>query len=95
MLRDRLRWLVTAGAGLKALLAAGLAHSLKGAAAMGEPGQAGGGSSTGQLRAPLEELLTPFPAHVLVSTGQFVIVLLWRGWGGGGLERAWPGRRGQ
>lgn len=67
VLRDRLRWLVTAGAGLKALLTSALAHSLRAAADMGEVGQAAGGTTVGQLRAPEEELLTPFPQHVLVS----------------------------
>jgi hypothetical protein len=105
VLHDRLRWLVTAGAGLRALTAAALAHALSAAAAMGQPGEAAGGSAAaldtaagaggsgqggsseggsseggsseggsssggvggGLKRAPLEELLEPFPAHVLVS----------------------------
>jgi hypothetical protein len=67
VLRDRLKWLVTSGAGLKALLAAGLAHALAAAAASGQPGEAPGGTTAGLVRAPVEELLSPFPAHVLVS----------------------------
>jgi hypothetical protein len=67
VLRDRLRWLVASGAGLKALLTSALAHSLRAAADMGEEGHAAGGTTAGQLRAPMEELLTPFPQHVLVS----------------------------
>jgi hypothetical protein len=67
VLRDRLKWLVTSGAGLKALLAAGLAHALAAAAASGQPGEAAGGTTAGLMRAPVEELLSPFPTHVLVS----------------------------
>lgn len=65
VLRDRLKWLVTAGAGFKALLTSALAHGLRAAADMGEVGHAAGGTTAGASRAPEEELLTPFPAHVL------------------------------
>jgi hypothetical protein len=66
VLRDRLKWLVTAGAGLKALLTSALAHGLRAAADMGEVGHAAGGTTAGASRASEEELLTPFPSHVLV-----------------------------
>jgi hypothetical protein len=58
-----------AGAGLKGTAAAALGHALVAAAAEGQPGQAAGGTAAagGSLRAPREELLEPFPAHMLVS----------------------------
>jgi hypothetical protein len=69
VLRDKLGWLMQAGAGLKGTAAAALGHALVAAAAEGQPGQAAGGTAAdgASLRAPREELLEPFPAHVLVS----------------------------
>jgi hypothetical protein len=77
VLRDKLGWLMQAGAGLKGTAAAALGHALRAAAAEGQPGQAPGGTAAAAaagvaggdvaLRAPGEELLEPFPAHVLVS----------------------------
>jgi hypothetical protein len=68
VLRDKLGWLMQAGAGLKGTAAAALGHALVAAAAEGQPGQAAGGTAAegASLRAPREELLEPFPAHVLV-----------------------------
>lgn len=57
---------MVASAGIKPLLTSALAHGLRAAADMGEVGHAAGGTSAGKSRAPEEELLTPFPVHVLV-----------------------------
>ncbi|WIA31715.1 hypothetical protein OEZ86_002591 [Tetradesmus obliquus] len=71
VLRDKLGWLMQAGAGLKGTAAAALGHALRAAAAEGQRGQAPGGTAAAAaaagvgLRAPGEELLEPFPAHVL------------------------------
>jgi hypothetical protein len=96
VLRVRLQWLMQAGGGIKATVAAAMAHVLRAAAAEGGPGEAAGGTATaagaayfaeannaaqvnkdddddddedafyGIVRAPREELLEPFPKHVLV-----------------------------
>jgi hypothetical protein len=68
VLRDKLGWLMQAGAGLKGTAVAALGHALVAVAAEGQPGQAAGGTAAGGsgLRAAREELLEPFPAHVLV-----------------------------
>lgn len=99
VLRGRLQWLMQAGGGIKATVAAAMAHVLRVAAAEGGPGEAAGGTATaagsaayfaganfnaaqvhgndqddddhegafyGIVRAPREELLEPFPKHVLV-----------------------------
>lgn len=68
-MRDRLRWLMLAGAGLRAMVAATLAHSVAMTANMGQQGQAAGGTAAGRSRAPEEEVLVPFPRHVLVRIG--------------------------
>jgi len=70
---------VVSGAGLKATTTAALAAGLRAAADSGQQGQAAGGTTAGPLRAPLEDILLPFPQHVLVGT------LGARGGGGGGV----------
>ncbi|KAF6257588.1 hypothetical protein COO60DRAFT_1461120 [Scenedesmus sp. NREL 46B-D3] len=78
VLRDKLGWLMQAGAGLKGTAAAALGHALVAAAAEGQPGQAADGTAAagGSLRAPREELLEPFPAHVLARlSGQHLPTL--------------------
>lgn len=66
VLRDKLTWLMKAGGALKALAAVAAAAALQAAAAEGAVGAAAGGTAAGDLRAPKDELLEPFPQHVLV-----------------------------